>query len=172
MEARGGKLGHLQHVKATLAANAREKTCSRLELLLALCDQHLSSEAILFFSRALLATVGTGATSTAARPSAAAAKRRWAGLRASVGASARLKEIGATQAGAADVSGVSRLPTGVLLEVLQSETGRRMRHTALVRGVDVSTLYTCIESYASSDMGKQEFVQAVVSAQVASAERP
>ena len=32
----GGKLGHLQHVKATLAANAREKLCSRLGLSLSL----------------------------------------------------------------------------------------------------------------------------------------
>ena len=60
----------------------------------------------------------------------------------------------------------------MLRGVLQSEVGRRFRHSSLVRGVDVSTLYASIESYASSDLGKQDFVQAVIRAQVASTEPP
>ena len=169
-----------------MSVRARARVCARLELLLALVDQHLASEAILFFSRATLARLGagtqTGASSStpmgggAAPPHEAAAKRRWAGLRASIGVRARLKEQAAREGGGAagdgGGQGVLRLAKDVLMGVLQSEVGRRFRHSSLVRGVDVSTLYASIESYASSDLGKQDFVQAVIRAQVASTEPP
>lgn len=119
----------------------REKECSQLEVLLALCDQHLSGEAVLFFSKATLVglvpghSTGSGGGDDGGG-AASAAKRRWAGMRASIGTMSRLQagrrrgESGAGGGSPAGDAAVSRLSKDALVR----EGGCRSSRSSSAQG--------------------------------------
>ena len=179
-------LDPLTHIKAALGSNPLEKRCTETEFLIAISEEHLAPEAILFFN-----TVTSGGMSS---------RQLWSGLRSAVALKPTFKGKGPVASlesdhtamlqrrGCGRHEGVAKTVTHLrregggrtyreggagaklsknrLLQFLMSSVGRRFRYTAMARGVEVSTLVNRLQKYQAQEFGVQDLVRAVIQAQI------